>query len=84
MSIPRRAKNMTAKDRALSAKQGPTPASAMMPPATAGPTMRAQWTMTLLRLTAVTTRSAPTISETNAWRAGLSKAVTIPRRKTRT
>ena len=46
----------------MSAKQGTTPTVAISIPASAGPTIRAAWTMTLLRLTALTTRSAPTIS----------------------
>ena len=41
--------------------------------------MRAQWTITLFRLTALTTRSAPTISITKLCRAGLSIAFTLPR-----
>ncbi len=39
--------------------------------------------MTLLSEIAFTTRSAPTISTTKLWRAGLSNAVTQPRRKIR-
>ena len=38
--------------------------------------------MTLLRLTALTTRSAPTISITKLWRVGLSTELTAPRAKT--
>ena len=49
----------------------------------AGPTMRAQCTITLFRLTAFTTRSGPTISITKLWRAGLSSAFTVPRASTR-
>ena len=52
----------------------------MITPAIAGPVIRAEWTRTLLRLTALTTRSGPTISITNACRAGLSTASTRPRR----
>ena len=50
----------------------------MTPPAAAGPRMRAVWTITEFSATALTTRSAPTISTTNAWRAGLSIALTMP------
>jgi hypothetical protein len=35
-----------------------------------------------LSATALRTRSLPTISDTNDWRAGLSKASTVPRAKT--
>ena len=55
---------------------------AIRTPASAGPTMRADWTMTLLRLTALTTRSGPTISITKLCRVGLSTALTAPRAKT--
>ncbi len=48
----------------------------------AGPTMRAQWTITLFRLTAFTTRSGPTISITKLCRVGLSTAFTAPRANT--
>ena len=44
--------------------------------------MRAAWMITLFRLTALTTRSAPTISITKLWRVGLSIALIDPRRKT--
>jgi hypothetical protein len=66
----------------LIAKQGTTPKPAISSPAIAGPTIRAAWTMTLLRLTAFTTRSAPTISITKLCRVGLSTALTRPIRKT--
>ena len=60
-------------------KQGPTPISAMMPPAVAGPRMRDVWTTTEFSATALTTLSGPTISITKLWRAGLSIALTQPR-----
>jgi hypothetical protein len=44
--------------------------------------IRAEWTIRLLRLTALTTRSRPTISITKLWRAGLSIALTEPRTNT--
>ena len=45
--------------------------------------MRAEWIRTLFRPTALTTRSAPTISIAKLWRVGLSTALTVPRAKTR-
>jgi hypothetical protein len=66
----------------LRAKQGPTPTVAIRIPATAGPTRRAEWTRTLLRLTALTTRSGPTISIAKLCLVGLSTALTVPRTKT--
>jgi hypothetical protein len=73
---------ITANVAALSMKHGATPAAAIIRPASAGPTIRAQWTITLLRLTALTSRPDPTISMTNACRVGLSTAFTDPRAKT--
>ena len=67
---------------ALTAKQGTTPKAAIVIPASAGPTIRAAWTMTLLRLTALTTRSGPTISKTKLCRVGLSTALAEPIAKT--
>ena len=67
---------------ALIAKQGPTPSSAITAPAAAGPAMRLVWTTTELSATALTIRSGPTSSITNAWRAGLSIASTEPRAST--
>ena len=61
---------ITPKLAAFNAKQGSTPTVAIRTPASAGPTIRAEWTRTLLRLTALTTRSPPTISITKAWRVG--------------
>ncbi len=61
---------MKAKLAALMAKHGSTPTVAIRTPANAGPITRALWTRTLFRLTALTTRSLPTISITNAWRVG--------------
>ncbi len=60
---PRSATSIATKLRALSAKQGPTPATAISTPASAGPTMRAVWTITLLSATALTIRSGPTSSD---------------------
>ncbi len=72
---------MTPKVRALSAKHGATPSTAMSAPAIAGPMIRDEWMITLLRLTALTTRSAPTISITKLCRAGLSIELMLPRAK---
>ena len=63
----------------MTAKHAETPNSAISAPAAAGPRMRAVCTTTEFSATALTTRSAPTISATNACRAGLSIAVTMPR-----
>jgi hypothetical protein len=73
---------MATKERALRAKHGCTPTVAINTPASAGPAIRAEWTRTLFRLTALTTRSAPTISKTKLCRVGLSMALTEPRAKT--
>src|SRR5204863_6211714 len=81
-SIDRSATIMAPNERAFSRKHGPTPSVAMTSPAAAGPTMRAEWTSALLRLTALTSRSAPTISIATLWRVGLSTALTEPRAKT--
>ena len=59
------------------------PTVAIRIPAPAGPKMRAEWMRTLLRPTAFTTRSEPTISITKLCRVGLSTALTAPRTKTR-
>ena len=66
----------------MNAKHGPTPSSAITAPAAAGPAMRDVWTTTELSATALTIRSGPTSSITNAWRAGLSIASTEPRAST--
>ena len=81
-SIARSAMSIATNDSALSAKHGPTPSSAITVPASAGPTMRAVWTTTEFSATALTTRSCPTSSITNDWRAGLSIASTEPRAST--
>ena len=67
----------------MTRKHGPTPSSAINVPAAAGPRMREQWTTTEFSATALTTRPGPTISTTNAWRAGLSTATIVPRTSTR-
>jgi len=69
---------------ALRAKQGSTPKPTISRPAIVGPIRRPAWISTLLRLTALTRRSGPTISIAKLCRVGLSTALTLPRRKTRT
>ena len=49
-------------------------------PATAGPTTREALNIAELRAMALIRSSLPTISMMNAWRAGMSKALTTPRR----
>ncbi len=67
-------------ETALTRKHTDTPTVAIRMPATAGPTARAAFTSTELRLTALRRSSGPTISSTNAWRVGLSKTVQQPSR----
>ena len=67
-----------AKLTALTRKQTPTPTVAMRMPATAGPTARAAFTSTEFSVTALRRSRWPTISRTNAWRAGFSKALFSP------
>ena len=50
----------------------------MRNPAAAGPVMRAELPTALVSATALGTSSGPTISSTNAWRAGSSTTVTKP------
>jgi len=83
-SIRQSAKIIAEKVSALRAKQGSTPTPTIRRPARVGPTSRAEWISTLLRLTALTTRSGPTISIAKLCLVGLSTALTVPRRKTRT
>jgi hypothetical protein len=80
--MPQSATSIAPNDTALMRKHGPTPASAITPPASAGPRMRAVCTITLFSATALTVRSVPTSSVTKLWRAGLSKAFTAPRANT--
>ena len=56
----------------------------MRTPPTAGPMMRAPLKVALLRATAFTTCSRPTISTTNDWRTGMSTALMQPRIAART
>ncbi len=66
-------------DAAFRMKHGPTPSRAMVRAAMAGPTTRATLMLIVLRVMALLSRSAPTISSTTVWRAGLSTTVTTPR-----
>jgi hypothetical protein len=81
-SMSRNAISIAANEATLTPKQGVTPTIAMIAPASAGPTIRAACTMTLLSETALTTRSGPTISMAKLCRVGLSTAFTEPRTKT--
>ena len=67
-----------AKLRPFTRKHGASPTAAMSRPASAGPTMRAPFMITLLRVTALVSRAGPTISNTKVWRVGMSKALTVP------
>ena len=80
-SMPRSARIIAANETALIAKHGATPANAITMPASAGPIVRAPLSSAAPRLTALTSRSGPTSSTRNAWRAGLSTALTAPRAK---
>ena len=51
---------------------------AMATPATTGPTTRPRFMRTLLSVTALASRSGPTISMAKVWRAGTSRALTKP------
>ncbi len=72
-----------AKLAALSVKHQPSPTVAIITPATAGPTVRATFTSTELRLTALRRCSAPTSSIMNDCRAGFSNALFRPSRAAR-
>ena len=62
----------------LSSSAGPTPQSAMTTPARPGPIRRPMLNDAEFSETALVSCSSGTISETKAWRAGLSMAVTTP------
>ena len=53
----------------------------MTPPATAGPIIRPRLNEAELRATALVSLSRPTISLTNACRAGASNAAPVPKAK---
>ena len=59
----------------------PEPSQAMNPPASAGPIMRARLNDAEFSPTALGSWSCPTISFTNACRAGASNAVPMPNTK---
>jgi hypothetical protein len=73
-SAPTTAKN----DTAFTKNTQEVPTVAMRIPAAAGPVMRAELPTALVSATALGSRSRPTISSTNAWRAGSSTTVTNP------
>ena len=68
----------------FSRKHQPSPTAATSRPAIAGPTTRAPLTIEELSAIALLRSSRPTISTTNDWRAGMSKALTMPRQVART
>ena len=57
----------------------PTPAAPITTPATAGPTIRAALNMDEFSAIAFIRSSLPTSSAMNAWRPGMSNALTIPK-----
>ena len=59
-------------------KTQPEPTSTMRKPATAGPIMRADWNDAEFSATAFDMSELDTRSVTKVWRAGLSKAFTMP------
>ena len=62
----------------LRKKQAVTPTRPIRMPPSAGPTIRAALKTAEFRPTAFVTSSTPTISMTNAWRVGMSTALTSP------
>ena len=62
-------------------KTQPVPTVLMRTPATAGPTIRAELKVALLRLTAFGRSSGPTSSTTNDWRTGVSRRGRDPERE---
>ena len=68
-------------DTALPKNTHSTPTYLIRSPPSAGPVMRAEFSTALLSATAFGSFSRPTISSTNAWRAGSSTTVTRPKRK---
>ena len=57
----------------------PEPISAISTPASAGPIIRARLNDAELRPTALARSGRSTISLTNAWRAGTSSALAVPK-----
>jgi len=82
--VARNAPTTARYERAFARKHGPIPSVAIKSPASTGPAMRAAFITTPFRDTAFGTSRAPTISITNACRAGMSTSVTIPSRKAKT
>ena len=62
----------------LRRKHQPSPTAATSTPATAGPMIRAPFIIEELSAIAFMRSSRPTISTTNAWRIGTSKALMAP------
>ena len=62
----------------LTTKQRPTPATAMMTPASAGPTMRDALTSPEFSATAFGSSFGPTISNVSDWRPGPSSTNAMP------
>ena len=62
----------------MTAKHGVVPTVTISTPASAGPTTRALFITTPLRLTALDRSSGATREPTNAWRAGESAICTTP------
>ena len=69
---------------ALTRNAGAVPSPAMTRPATPGPASRARLNEALFSATALGRSPAGTSSETNAWRAGASNALAMPRPSART
>ncbi len=69
------------KDRPLNRNAQPLPTPVITTPATAGPISRADWKLAEFSETALRSSCGPTISETNACRAGLSTTVARPTTK---
>ena len=71
-------------ERPLSVKHQAGPIAAYVTPATAGPTAVAALNMVAFSAMAFVRSSRSTISRTNAWRAGASKAFAMPSRNAST
>ena len=69
---------------ALTTKHQPMPTVPTRTAAMVGPMTRATFTVVVFSVTASRTRSRPTISWTNACRAGLSAALKVPNSTART
>ncbi len=81
MRIAARAATTARNDTAFTKNTHAVPTVTMRMPASAGPVMRAEFITALFSATAFGTFSGPTISSTNAWRAGSSTTTTRPSAK---